>query len=715
MKTDNSANEKKNSVLIVDDERMNISVLKTILSPDYIVYASSDGYEAIETAEEFLPDVILLDIIMSDMDGYAVICKLKTGETTKNIPVIFITGLDTVEAEEKGLALGAADYIPKPFNAGIVKLKVKNQMALVNHTRALDQRLQQQALMTKISHSFLTGTYADSLYSNNIKLVGEFMDIATVLLYKLEKPEDGGSALVCRNEWLKPQLNLSTRIGDRVEVTEVATAYINSLLEGNEGGLCFYSKNAEFSKVINLTREHFTNYITTPIFIKGELDAVLIFSRDSEQDFNENEASLAVLVANVFSSAFERNAIEHDLNTVLKLKSELTTAKELAELSSRAKGDFLSRMSHEMRSPMNAIMGMVQVTQMRGVPSNLKFCFEEIESASRHLLNLIDDILDMSSMEYGTFKLTETVINSKSLFSEIFKSVEHIISEKRQTFTSRVDDNIPEFLVGDAKRLRQVMVCILGNAVKFTPDLGEILFDIAISAEDNDTITFKIEVADNGIGISPSEQKNLFESFEQADGSSSRKYGGIGIGLALTKRIIEMMNGEIYVESELDKGAKFIATCTLQKFSPTKSSYDRLYAEDNEVEEESSSLEGKTILIVEDMAINRVIVKNFLQESGMKTIEAENGKEAVELFETQPQDIDLILMDISMPVMDGYESARKIRESGLSGADNIPILALTVHTESEDIQNANKAGINSLIAKPFDPQRLTNALECYLK
>ena len=174
--------DNKNSILIVDDESSNITALKTILSPEYIVYASSDGHDAIETAEEFLPDVILLDVLMPDMDGYNVISVLKSTEKTRNIPVVFITGLDNSDAEEKGLVLGAADYMPKPFSSAIVKLRVQNQLAITNRTHDLSEHLRQQALMTKIAHRFLSDAYIEALFTDTLSMIGEFMGLAQILL-----------------------------------------------------------------------------------------------------------------------------------------------------------------------------------------------------------------------------------------------------------------------------------------------------------------------------------------------------------------------------------------------------------------------------------------------------------------------------------------------------------------------------------------------------
>jgi len=545
---------KKNSVLIVDDEKSNIIALTDILNKEYRVYAVRDSREAAEAAAKDMPDVILLDILMPEMDGYEVIRILKSSEKTRDIPVIFISGLDNIEAEEKGLILGAADYIPKPFSPAIVRLRVQNQIKLI-------ERLRQQSLMTKISRSFLTDINIDLLFTDTLRTVGEFMNIAQVLMYRLEP---NANSLICQSEWINPELRLETRINEKFELNEPILSIINNLLTSDDSDLCLHSNDPVFKKAMKPYRKHFHNYITTPIFVKGEMHAVLDFSREDDgREWSESEISLALLVASIFSGVFERDAIEHDLNVVLKLKSELIRAKELAEHSSRAKSEFLSRMSHEMRTPMNAIMGMMQIIKRK--PEKLKEYFDKIDAFSQNLLVMINDVLDISGMEYGIFKLSDSVFNFNAIVRNVTQEVNHNVSEKQQTLKINIDSKIPDSLTGDEKRLKQVIANLLSNAIKYTPEYGKIFFDSRVLEEDGDTVTLQIEVADNGIGISQKHLGSLFDLFEQADGSLTRKHGGIGIGLALSKRLVEMMGGNIRVTSEPGKGSAFVFTCKLKK------------------------------------------------------------------------------------------------------------------------------------------------------
>jgi len=553
------SNPKKYGILIVDDEKSNIIVLSDILKNDYKIYAVRNSMEAVETAEEDMPDLILLDIVMPGMDGYAVITALKNSEKTRDIPVIFITGLDATEAEEKGLALGAVDYIPKPFHASIVKLKIRNQIKLIEH-------LHQQALMAKISHSFLSDSRVEILYTDTLRMIGEFLGIAAVLMYELTaKSSDNKMALICQNEWTRPGLNIKTRIGSIFEIEEPVSLIIKELLKKNTNNLCFNSKNPAVREIIKPGKEHFSNFIVTPILIKGEMQGVLVFSKDDDkQEWSESETDLAILVSSIFSGVFERNKIEHDLNVVLELKAELISAKEKAEHLNRIKSEFLSRMSHEILTPMNSIKGLVQVINMMTIPDNIKEYFKEINKASDDLLHLIDDILDVSDMEYGVIRLSDSPFNPNTMFKDVLQTAEYNANKKQQIIKTTIDPTIPDSVTGDVKRLKQVITNLLANAIKFTQENGEIDFEVCVLSGSNGILTLQIKVSDNGIGISKEQQEKLFVIFEQGDGSLTREYGGIGIGLPLSKRIIEMMNGKIWVESELDKGAAFYFTCKLK-------------------------------------------------------------------------------------------------------------------------------------------------------
>jgi signal transduction histidine kinase len=547
---------KKHSILIIDDNISSIDALRSILSAEYKVYAVKDSNIALEAAERMIPDIILLDIIMPDIDGYDVVALLKESEKTKDIPVIFISGLHSANAEEKGLTLGASDYIFKPFHSGIVNQRIKNQIKLI-------EQINQQTLMAKISHHFLTGSHSESVFSDALRMVGVFMDIAQVLLYTVD--EDTG-ILDCKYEWINSKYSYESYIGDKLELQEPMLTMIDGLREDENWLFGINSNDPVQKEAAKPYRRRYETFISTAIYVKDRLHAVLDLSREgNDVQWSKSEIDLAALVSGVFAGVFERDAIEHDLNVVTKLKADLLATKEHAEYLSRAKSLFLSRMSHEMLTPMNAIMGMMQLIRRRNIPENIKGYIETVDTESRHLLELINNVLDVSDMEYETFTLAESQFSWTKMIDDVLAEARRYASAKNQTLECDVDPNIPAEFIGDEMRLKLVIGNILSNAVKYTHDNGTVSFKARVLSDDSVTVILEMEITDNGIGISEEQQRALFGLFEQVDDGLTRAQGGLGIGLVLSEKIITLMGGSINVESEPDKGTRFTFTCKLFK------------------------------------------------------------------------------------------------------------------------------------------------------
>ncbi|MCL2634673.1 MAG: ATP-binding protein [Oscillospiraceae bacterium] len=275
--------------------------------------------------------------------------------------------------------------------------------------------------------------------------------------------------------------------------------------------------------------------------------------------------SISVLIAFFIHSTIilkERNELKQQLEINQKLSENLVITKETAEHSNKAKSEFISRMSHEMKTPLNIIMGMLQV--VRKQPELAAMYFDGIDEASNDLLSLIDDVLDASSMEYGAFKLNEAEFNAVTMLNECVKTVRTQATQKSQTLTVNIDSAIPTSVIGDERRLKQVILCILANAVKFTPENGEVGFSVTVANTTDKSTMLQFEISDNGIGISIEQQAKIFEWFEQADGGLTRQHMGIGIGLPLSKRIIEMMDGNIWVVSKTGTGTVFKFSCKVK-------------------------------------------------------------------------------------------------------------------------------------------------------
>jgi len=381
--------------------------------------------------------------------------------------------------------------------------------------------------------------------------------------------------------------------------------------------------------------------------------------------------------------------------TYVKTLDELTAAKNEANQAALAKGTFLSNISHEIRTPLNAIIGMATIGKSSNDINRIHYALGRINDAGSHLLKIINDVLDMSKIESGKFALSMDEFGVKKVINLAASLVALPAEEKKQGLAIYVDDNIPPVLIGDDQRLVQVVANILGNAVKFTPEHGHIGLNARLLGEKDGFCTIQIEIADTGIGMSQEQQRNLFQAFHQAESNTSRKFGGTGLGLSISKNIVNMMGGKIWVESEPGKGTTFAFTVQLRRGNP-------LSAEKTPAEPDMAAFHGRRVLIAEDIEINREIIMAFLEPTGVKTVFAGNGAEAVRVFGESPGAYDIIFMDVQMPEMDGFEATRRIRALDETRAKTIPIIAMTANVFREDIEKCLDAGMSDHVGKPMN-------------
>ena len=418
-----------------------------------------------------------------------------------------------------------------------------------------------------------------------------------------------------------------------------------------------------------------------------------------------------------------RRELEETLHREKAQRQELAESREAlqdaldaAESANKAKTAFLSNMSHEIRTPMNAIIGLNSIALNDPTASEeVKKYLEKSVASAHHLLGIINDILDMSRIESGHM----TVKNEEFLLDDALKQVNGIISEqcrdKGLTYDYSWVGNIDTYYIGDAMKLKQVLINILGNAVKFTPEGGSVSLVIEEKARFDKKAVVEFVISDTGIGMSKEFLPHIFEPFSQEESSPTGKYGSTGLGMSITKSIVELMNGTITVDSEKGKGTTFSVTITFGESEKNSDDNDigmPALHDMSVLTAKTADLIGRRVLLAEDVSINAEIITMLLSMREMEVDLAENGQIAVDLFAAhEPGYYAAILMDIRMPVMGGLEATRRIRSMDKEDAKTIPIIALTANAFDEDVQRSIQAGLNAHLSKPVEPDALYETLE----
>ncbi len=677
---------------------------------------------------------------------------------------------------------------------------------------------------------------------------------------KDEQGKSAGAGAILRNvSDIKEAQNQLTMVKERLEIALKASSAGVWEMDAEKNTVS-YDENVAYLFALDPNEKE----MDTASFIK-KLRYLILDAEDTElldfiMDINIKGSKLESVFRLAYDSGYIRCIINYsrkifapggkvlkivslvmDVTQRYELQKELLKAKEQAEAASRAKSEFLSNMSHEIRTPISAIIGMTNIAKRSTDLNKVRNCLEKVDVSSVHLLNLINDILDISKIEAGKFELNNEVFDLEKTLADIINVIAIKAEEKRQSLFVKTEKNVPRFLFGDSMRLTQVVMNILYNAVKFTPEEGKVDMYVSLRQNVDDFAVIEVVVSDNGIGIEADLIDKLFLVFEQADSSISKKYGGTGLGLAISYQIIKIMGGDIKVESTPGQGSTFAFTVkmaltddsrfvgdiiTYSKYSLQvltvdssyevceyidsivslrgitctsatnkedavslikqsvlqKAPYDIVFVDyktggldfaravkeasagtvivimsSGELTEEEKEIytdgadkfiskpvfpssiigiideiigiesRGKTadieakydfsakhIMLVEDMPVNCEIIENLLEPSGVKITVAKDGLAALNLFKENPRGYDLILMDIQMPIMDGYSTTKALRNSGLPCAAEIPIIAMTANAFREDVEMAFDFGMNGHLSKPIDEKKLFAEMNKYL-
>jgi len=407
-----------------------------------------------------------------------------------------------------------------------------------------------------------------------------------------------------------------------------------------------------------------------------------------------------------------RNELEY-LNTDLKdeidyakrIEGELKQARDRAEKMSQAKGEFLANMSHEIRTPMNGVIGTLQLLEGTTLDASQREYVHVAHKSADALLAILNDILDLSKIEAGKLSLEDIPFDLRELVQELVVLHSLKAEQKGIELNSEINEQVPDVIVGDPTRVRQILVNLITNALKFTSE-GEVSISVNIKEKTEDKALLRIDVSDTGVGIPLDKQQKLFSAFTQADGSTTRKYGGTGLGLAIVRQLVEMMNGELGIDSDAGKGARFWFEISMGI------SHAALEVSPSKTQTENRKLEG-CVLLVEDNPVNEMVARKMLEKLGLDSVTATNGKQALDMLEVES--VDVVLMDCQMPEMDGFEATRHLRErEKLADAVAMPVIAMTANVMEGDRERCLQAGMDDYLGKPVRMDELESTLRRWL-